>query len=161
MLGEIRKGRSESCRVVFGGDAIRHVVGTDVDARPSLDRGDLPGHGHRAGEGRVVGHEIHFLDDARIRNEVDESSLDDVGLSRGLPAGASSVGVRQDQPVGASGAKIESLEPAGHALRRQPILERFPIDECCVDRRSISGDDPRRSIGARHSRNARDGTSRR
>jgi ASCH domain len=100
-FGKIRKGGCESYRVVLGGDAIWDVVGSDVDASPSIDSGDLPGHGRRAGEGRIVGNEVHCLDDADVRNDVDVSSLDDGGIIRGLSRGARSVGVGQDQSVGA------------------------------------------------------------
>jgi hypothetical protein len=152
VLSEIRKGGSESFRVVLGGDAIWDVVGSDVDASSSLDSGDLPGHGHRAAEARVVGNEVHCLDDADVRNDVDVSRLDDVGISRGLPWGARSVGVGQDQSVGASGPRIESLELGSHSMRREPRGEGFPVDEGCIDLRWRGGDDPRCGVRARHPR---------
>ena len=40
--------------MVVGGDAVRDVLGNDVDACPRIDRGDLPGHGHGAGVGGVI-----------------------------------------------------------------------------------------------------------
>jgi hypothetical protein len=37
MVGEVRQGGGESRGVILGGDAVRHLVGRDVHARPSID----------------------------------------------------------------------------------------------------------------------------
>jgi hypothetical protein len=49
---------------------------------------DLPGHDHRSGEGRVVADEFHLLDDADPGCDVDEASVDDVGIRRRLTGAA-------------------------------------------------------------------------
>ena len=49
--------------MIPGRNAIWNIVGGDVDACPSIDGADLPGHDHRAGEARVVGFEVHCLVD--------------------------------------------------------------------------------------------------
>jgi hypothetical protein len=41
-----------------------------------------------AGEGRVVGDEVHLLDDADPGYDVDEASVDDVGIRRRLTGAA-------------------------------------------------------------------------
>jgi hypothetical protein len=57
----------------------------------------LPGHRHRAREGRVVGNEVHGLDDPDVGNDVDVPSFDDVCVSSRLPGSARMIDVRQDQ----------------------------------------------------------------
>ena len=90
VLSKICEGGNESRRVILGGDAVWDVVSDDVDTSPSIDRGDLPGHRHPAGERRVVGNEVDGLNDPHVRNNVDVLSLDDVGVGRGLPRSARS-----------------------------------------------------------------------
>ena len=143
---------ASSRRVVVGGNAIRDVVGSDVDASSALDRCDLPGHRHRAREGRVIGHEVDCLDDANIGNEVDVPSLDDVRIRRRLASGAGGLVVRQHQSVGASGPGIEPLEPGSHSIGWEPRCEGVRIDEGGVDLRWRGGDDPRCRVRARHHR---------
>jgi PAS domain S-box-containing protein len=84
VVGELCEGRGESGGVVLGRDALWDAVSDDVDSAPSVDGGDLPGHGHRPGERRVVGDEVHGLDHADPRDDVDVAGLDDVGARRGL-----------------------------------------------------------------------------
>jgi hypothetical protein len=150
VLGEVRKGGSKSLLVVLWANAVWDVIGSDVDATPSIDSGDLPGHGHRPGEGRVVGNEVHRLHDANAGNELDVSRLDDVRSRRGLSRAWRTLGVTQDQPVGASRPRIESLELGRHSIRRKPRGEGFLIDEGFIDLRWRGGDDPRCEVRARH-----------
>ena len=64
--------------MIFRGDTGGNVIGADVDARPGVDRGELPGHGHGASVGGIVGDEVHGLHDSHTRNEVDKAGFDDV-----------------------------------------------------------------------------------
>jgi len=66
--GEVRKRRGESRRVIPHGDSVGDVRCGDVDSGPLIDSRDFPGHGHRAGEGRIVGDEVHGLHDPDVRN---------------------------------------------------------------------------------------------
>jgi hypothetical protein len=74
------------------GDAGGEVVGADVDARPGVDCGDLPGHCHGASVGRVVGNEVDGRHHPHTRDDVDKKSFDDVrsvvALPRALEASA-------------------------------------------------------------------------
>jgi hypothetical protein len=65
-------------------DACGDVVGVDVDARPGVDCGDLPGHDHGAGVGGVVGDEVDSLYYALRGRELDEAGFDDVRIRGGL-----------------------------------------------------------------------------
>ncbi len=78
MLREVPEGRGQSRCVIFRGDTVWDVGGGDVDLRLAVDRCDLPRHDHRAGECRVVGNEVHRLDDPDVVDDVDEACLDDV-----------------------------------------------------------------------------------
>ena len=49
---EVVQRRRQPGGVVLGGDAVRHVVGAELDARAAFDAVDRPGHGHGAGEAR-------------------------------------------------------------------------------------------------------------
>ena len=88
--------------------------------RPTIDCVDFPDHRHRAGEGGVVGDEVDGLDDPDVGNDVDVSSLDDVGVSRGLPRGARSIVVGQYESVRASRSGIEVFEGRRHPRGREP-----------------------------------------
>ncbi len=136
--------------MVLGGDAVRDVVSDDVDTGPFIDRRDLPGHRHRASEGRVVGDEVDGLNDPDVRNDLDVASLDDVGLGRGLSRSARGVGVGQDQSVGASGSRIEPLEPGRHPVGWEPSHQRLAVHEGGVDMCGRGGDHPRCGVRARH-----------
>ena len=70
--------------MVLCGDAIGHVVGGDVDTGFFIHSSDLPGHCHRAGVRGIVRDEVHLLHDPHAGDDVDEASLDDVGVRRGL-----------------------------------------------------------------------------
>ncbi len=113
---------------------------------PSSIAPHFPGHRHRAGERGVVGDEVDGLDDSDVGNDVDVSSLDDVGVSCGLPRSARSIVVRQHQSVRASGSADRSVRtspssppegarsPAcrGRRGRRRPVRpeRRSPERRC-------------------------------
>jgi hypothetical protein len=74
------------------GDAGGDVVGANVDARPGVDCGDLPGHCHGASVGRVVGNEVDGRHRPHTRDDVDKKSStmseSVVALPRALEASA-------------------------------------------------------------------------
>jgi hypothetical protein len=85
--------------VILRGDAGGNVVSADVDARPGVDCGDLPGHCHGASVGRVVGDEVDGLHHPHTRDDVDKTGFDDVGVRGGLAACTRGVRVGQHEPV--------------------------------------------------------------
>lgn len=80
MLSEIRERRGHPNGVIISRDPVRHIVCSDLDERPSVNRADVPCHGHRACEQRVVGFEVDLVYDADTGYEAHEASLDDVGV---------------------------------------------------------------------------------
>jgi hypothetical protein len=92
---KVRERRSESGGVIFRRDARGNVVGADVHASPSVDRGELPGHGHGASVRGVFRDEVHGLYDPHARDKVDEARLDNVRVRGGLAPGGRSVRVGQ------------------------------------------------------------------
>jgi hypothetical protein len=52
--------------------------------RCGVDGGELPGHGHGAGVGGIVGHEVHGLHNSNTGDHLNEARFDDVRGRRGL-----------------------------------------------------------------------------
>src|SRR5215469_4094017 len=148
--GQVRQGRIESRGVVLRGDAVWDILGEDADARPRIGGGDPPGHDHGAGVGGVIGYEVHRLHDPLAGDDIDEASLDDVGICGRLAPCARRVGVGKHHPVRPARPGIEPLKPASHPGRRQPGQERLGIDESGPDALGWRGDHPRRPVRTRH-----------
>src|SRR5215471_10471674 len=148
--GQVRQGRMEPRGVVLRGDAVWDVFGDDADARPRIGGGDPPGHDHGAGVSGIIGDEVHRLHDPLAGDDIDEASLDDVGICGRLARCARRVGIGKHHPVRPARPGIESLKPASHPGRRQPGQERPGIDKSGPDALGWRGDHPRRPVRTRH-----------
>ena len=102
--------------MILRGDAGGDVVGADVHARPGVDCGDLPRHGHGASMGGVVGNEVDGLHHPHTRDDVDKTGFDDVRVRGGLAACTRGVRVGQYEPVRPARPRVESLESAAHPV---------------------------------------------
>jgi hypothetical protein len=60
------------------------VLGRNAHPRCGVDGGELPGHGHGAGVGGIVGHEVHGLHNSNTGDQLNEARFDDVRRRRGL-----------------------------------------------------------------------------
>jgi hypothetical protein len=77
-------GSAPSARPVGKAQGGWDIIGADIDPRPGVDRGELPGHRHGARVGGVIGDELHGLQQPHAWDEFDEADLDDVRVGGGL-----------------------------------------------------------------------------
>ena len=86
--GEVVQGRGHPRRMVISGDAVRYILRGDLDSCALVRCFHGPTSWSWCRRSRVVGDEVHRLDDALVADDVDVPHLDDVGVGGGLPGRA-------------------------------------------------------------------------